>query len=400
MVCRNYGFIICWGVINIISSAAFADEISQTSPSEKGINFFENIHGRIAVDYGSLSFSDPENKAYDRNDFELRSLRLGLRGNIGQKLRYQIDIKRDDWSAELVNLNLLYQPTDHWSVQMGQFKMANSMEYQTSSSDMTVMERASLVKAFDLERRIGVAVKYRDENWGAKVAYFFETFGNAGDQEKEVISARVIRHFSFQDDVILHLGASFFSRRDGGQSYEGAYDQSAYNHLDDLDFTRSGEFQISSEFFLAGEFALLKGPLTVQSEWGCLKNTIAQSEAVISTDPHYYSIYGEVGYFIMGDGRQYDRKKGRLRKPKLIPSVLDGGMGSLQIVFRADKINLEHAEKGLLFGNHQNSYIMGANWYLTDNTHLMANYAHSTIAQSDVVQERINSFGVRLEFSW
>ncbi|VAV94420.1 Phosphate-specific outer membrane porin OprP; Pyrophosphate-specific outer membrane porin OprO [hydrothermal vent metagenome] len=368
-----------------------------SSPDGK---FKMKIRGRLFFDYGSVTVKDgagtniPADKI---NGTEVRTARLGVEGVVFKNVKYKFeaDFAGNKVTVKDAYMQYKFKPV---SVTVGQFKHMNSLEEQTSSRYMTFMERASFTDAFKLSRRVGIAVGSGGKNWTVKAGYFFEGFGstNASKNDSNLFAARATFSPDLADGVKVHLGASFFSRNENGDTYNHGYKQRPHNHQAGK-FVRSQKFDIDRETFFGLEMATVMGPFSAQAEWAWMKNSLATSETATSKDPKYNGGYISLSYFLTGESRSYSGKKGSFGRTKVANPVNEGGSGAFQIAARYDVIDLVHET----FGEKQNTLLLGVNWHLNNYSRIMANYSHSTVKNSiGVTNNKIDAIGARFQVDW
>lgn len=362
--------------------------------------FKMKIRGRLYFDYGSVTVKDgagtsiPADKI---NGTEVRTARLGVEGLLFKNIKYKFeaDFAGNKTTVKDAYIQYKFKPV---SLKVGQFKHMNSLEEQTSSRYITFMERASFTDAFKLSRRVGIAAGTGGKNWTLNAGYFFEGFGstNGSANDENLFAARATFSPNIANGAKIHLGASFFSRNENGMVYGKQYKQRPHSHQAGK-FVRSEKFDIDRENFFGLEAATIIGPFAAQAEWAWIKNTLAASETATSKDPSYNGGYFELSYFFTGESRSYSGKKGTFGRTKVLNAVGEGGMGAWQIAARYDVIDLTHET----FGEKQDTYLFGVNWYLNNHSRVMANYSHSVVKNNlGVTNNKIDALGARFQVDW
>ncbi len=363
-------------------------------------NFKMKIRGRLYFDYGSVTVKDgagnsiPADKV---NGAEVRTARLGVEGVLFKDVKYKFeaDFEGNKTTVKDAYIQYHFKPV---SLKVGQFKHMTSLEEQTSSRYITFMERASFTDAFKFSRRVGVAVGSHGKNWTASAGYFFDGFGsvNSAKNDKNLFAARVTFSPEIGNGVKVHLGTSFFSRNNNGMTFNHGYSQRPHNHQAGK-YVKSQKFDITRETFFGVELATVAGPFSAQGEWGWMKNTLASTETLTSSDPKYNGGYVSLSYFITGESRSYHGNKGAFGRVKVSRPVNEGGRGAWQIAARYDVINLVHET----FGEKQDTYLFGVNWYLNNHSRIMANYSRSDVKDSSGIKtNKIDAFGARFQVDW
>jgi len=360
--------------------------------------FKMKLRGRLYFDYGHVSVKDRAGlamPALNINNAEVRAARFGIQGVIFKNIEYKFESNFSGTEVNVKEASLRYilKPL---SIKVGQFKQMNALEEQTSSRFITFMERAGFTDAFGLTSRVGIAVKTGGSNWTISAGYFFEDIANIQKNDDNLFAARLTFAPEIRDQVKLHLGASFFTRSKSGEEYEQYYDQRPHNHQASK-FLQSEKFRIISETFFGLEAAAMAGPFSAQAEWGWMKNSRAENELNSNADPEYSGGYISLSYFLTGEERSYSAEKASFGRVRVRRPVNEGGMGAVQLALRYDVVDLTHE----IFGERQDIFLLGANFYLNDYARIMMNYAHSTVENHrGMANNIINSFGLRFQADW
>lgn len=357
-------------------------------------NFEMNLRGRIYTDAAWIS--DDEN-AIDVEATEFRAARLGIEGHAAGNVKYKFEV---DFAGDEVTIkdSYLQVKTDSgFAITVGQFKTPNSLDEQTSSRHISVMERASFTDAFGLARRIGLGLSTGGDNWTAKLGVYRGDADTGMEDEGHEIAGRATFSPEF-NDVQLHFGGSF-RLRNAGDGADYKYSQRPHLHLSPAKFVSSGS--VGPEDTLYGvEFGALSGPFWAAAEYAQLK----ADDKTPASDPTFGGGYVEVGYFFTGESRGYKASKGAWDRPKVNNALGDGGMGALAGVVRYDIIDLTDES---WTGGTQDTYVLGLNWYLNRYTRFIANYSHSKIKDGFNVaangldgKNEVDGFGLRAQIDW
>ena len=148
-----------------------------SSPDGK---FEMNLRGRILVDSSWISDGD---NTIDNKATEFRAARLGIEGKAWKTVKYKFESDFADNAVDVKDAYLEWKTGSGVKLTAGQFKTPNSLDEQTSSRHISVMERASFTDAFGLARRIGVSVGMGGDDWTVKIGAFRGS--NGIDEENE-----------------------------------------------------------------------------------------------------------------------------------------------------------------------------------------------------------------------
>ena len=357
--------------------------------------FEMNIRGRIFVD---TAWVNDANDTMNVGATEFRTARLGVEGKAWKDVKYKFEADLAGSEVELKDAYLQWSGPAKFT--FGQFKTPNSLQEQTSSRYITLMERASFTDAFSLARMIGVGVGFGGDDWTLNGGLFRGADSVDNEDEGLTLAARVTKGFKF-GDTQAHFGASFRHRDIGDDQSNLRYRQRPHQHLSDrfVATSRLGE----SDNMYAIEAAAVMGPASIQAEWASLKSNLA-APAVGEADPSFNGGYVEASFFMTGESRKYDPKKGSFQRPGVNNPVFDGGSGAWQLAARFDRIDLSDEQ---VFGGEQNTYVIGVNWYLNRHARLMLNYSHSSIknaadvsANGDDGVNSVDALGIRAQIDW
>ena len=221
---------------------------SISSPDGK---FEMNLRGRILVD--SSWISDDDN-TIDTKATEFRAARLGIEGKAWKTVKYKFESDFAGNEVDVKDAYLEWKTGPGLKLTVGQFKTPNSLDEQTSSRHISVMERASFTDAFELARRIGVSVGVGGDDWTAKVGAFRGSNGIDEENEGSAYAGR----FTYSpkiSDVQTHLGASFRARTAGDQS-DFRYRQRPHQHLSPTRFVNTDRIA-EKDFFYGAELGAI-----------------------------------------------------------------------------------------------------------------------------------------------
>lgn len=380
-------------------SAGEANEVKWgPAPSFKSPDgrFEMNMRGRVLADSAWISDGDGNMNV---KATEFRAARIGIKGKAWKDIKYSFEI---DFAGDEVSLKDAYI---QWSgplgvaLTIGQQKMPNSLDEQTSGRHTSLMERASFTDAFDFSRRMGLSVSSGGNNWTAKVGVYRGSSDIDEENEGTEFAGR-LTYSPVVRDIQTHLGASFRARTAGGLQQSFSYSQRPHLHLSSESFVGTNRIA-KKDFFFGIEAAATAGPLWVAGEFGWLKANVGGPS---TRNPTFAGGYAEVGYFLTGETRGYKASKGAWGQPKVDNPVFEGGLGAWAVVARLDTLDL--TEIGVPAGK-QDSYILGLNWYLNRHTRIMVNYNHARIIRAsnqrlngNDSENTVNGLGIRAQVDW
>ena len=382
------------------------------APTFAGDGWTFKILGRAQFDY-NFARSD-ETEDFDISNTQVRRLRLGASGTFGEGLKYKFEVNWDeggDVTAEDVYVEWAPDVLNGWSVQLGHFKTQNSFDEINSSKFTTFLERAAFTDAFELDRRLGVALRRFGDNYSLETGIFLSNLDNvSGNEEGWAASGRATYSPILEDDFKLHLGASFRYRNQGDDENLLEFRQRPFTENTD---------RIISTGNIAGSDTLVQAEVI-----GQYKNFWAASEYAVTfantdlalfsvNDPTFTGWYAETGFYIGGD-RIY--KKGKFDRPTIDRPITEGGPGAFSGAIRYDTLDLNSSG---IEGGSQDTVAVAADWWPTRYTRLGINYFYSNnsiggltpgvsgvdgavtslIAQG-VSEENVNGINIRLHFDF
>jgi phosphate-selective porin OprO/OprP len=355
---------------------------------------------------------------------DFRRFRLSAKGSVTDTVNYfaQVDFGffgrpsiTDLW-VEQTQVPLL------GNVRIGQWKQPFSLEVVSSFRYTTFMERSVLFQPFTPFRHIGVGFYNYSEDlsmtWAAsgfrsgqdQFAGSISTDGGWGTSERFTL----LPYWENDGEDYLHLGvAHFFNAppRDSinfrtipeifiganapgavgtsGQPVPGGQDGTPF-------FVATGPLNVSSYNVVGTELLWVAGPLSVQSE--AMVNFVNQGAANPSVA--LPGAYAQVGYFLTGEHRPYDRKAGAIDrvKPhenfKFGPCCHGTGWGAWEVAARYSYIDL--TEKNIA-GGTLTDYTLGVNWYWNPYTKLVFNYVHALPNPAAVPGGQMDAFAFRAQ---
>ena len=340
---------------------------------------------------------------------DFRRARLGAKGAISDSMDYFMQL----------DFGFFGRPTftDLWvdfkdagplgTVRVGQWKHPFSLETVSSFRYTTFMERAGVFQAFTPFRHLGIGFydHSKDERWTWAASYLRtgqDQFGGSlSTDQGNGMASRLTQLLWYNESTgseYLHLGAGYFlnappnGRRrvrsipeifvgefvvptgepngTSGQPVPTAANGTPF-------FVDTGLLTDVSLVNTFGTEALwVHGPLSWQSE-----AMAQQIDGGAMGNGLLWGGYSQIGYFLTGEHRPYDRKAGAIDRVKPIASVSkSGGIGAWEVALRWSYLDLlDHNIRG---GEMEN-LTAGLNWYVNPNCKCVFNYIHSdAIARS------------------
>lgn len=319
-----------------------------------------SVGGRLMFDVDYFDGDAFSKGDVSGSDSELRRARLFLKGKLGKdwEAKLQADFK-DSGSTKLADAYIRYKGWDFANLTMGKQKTPFGLEEQTSSKDITAIERTMSTNAFAPGRKYGVSLgdASKDMSWALGV---FD-FGDEGGH----IATGVVGRFTFAPMVskegVFHLGAGFKKQRLAGDVYKDA-DQRLEVHLAD-EKVGSGSIVGQSMTAYNFEVAYSSGPFHAQAEYfdGTVENG--------ANDTDLTGYYAQFGYILTGESRPYKKGKFKRVKPK-------GNSGAWEVFGRYSQYEPGQDEA--------TAFTLGLNYYANNAVRVGLNYIKGDLEEGGV----------------
>lgn len=348
-----------------------------------------SLGGRIQADvaqYGNDRNAEGDKLFGDGTAF--RRVRLDAKGKVYEDWAYRVQYDfLDSGSAGLKDAYIMFERYDPWYLQMGQFFQPFGLERQTSSNNITFLERSMSTNALTPDRHMGIKIGgggvLGDGTFGEAVPFWTVGVGvfgmraqddnaSAGSDESRDVTGRVTIAPIYDGTRLLQVGASYrlhdpndasvFTRfRDRPEAYV-----SQVRLVDTGDL--SGGTGLVDNFSQAGlELAGLWGPFAAQGEW---MKTEVDRRGILS-DPSFTGGYAQVSWLLTGETRGFKPSEAVHDKVKPFRPYGKDGWGAWEVGVRYSTIDLTDAG---VIGGQEDNLTLGVNWYPTENLRFMANF--------------------------
>ena len=360
--------------IALVTSAASIradteDESSSTGIvlSNKGLTF-ERADGKLSLALGGrlqvdAAFHDSDTSALD-DDVDIRRARVALKGTVLKDWDFKVQAELGDGDAELKDLYVRYSGAKRSTFTVGHFKEPFSIEEQTSSKNITFLERALPVEAFSPGRTLGIAWHRGTKRGSAGAGLFGEPISESNDFDDQGfgIAARFTREAKLSGDRILHVGVAgeYREPRRGERPRFGASPESA---LTDEDLVRTRRLRDVRHTMRYGfETAFTAGPISLQGELIVVDANRRDGRPKVSLS----GWYAYASWFPTGESRPYKARDGAFGR--VIPLRK---YGAWELALRFSTLDLDDADAD---GGEQENVTFGVNWYASVNLRFMFNF--------------------------
>lgn len=356
----------------LLGSPALADDWAvDFNPAPRLMNAesgnYIKFRGRVYFDIADVDWDSPFSSAPSDGE-EWRTARLGLQAKWDNWYAVaEFDFSGDDVGAKDVYIRY---SLPEGNIRFGNFKTPNSMEEQTSSRYITYMERGMFTDMFGLDRRIGVAYAWNNDDFAVSAGVFGgrmdNNFAFRERDDTSVVAARVSWSDELAEDSIVHLGASVRHLDYGGDGTRLRVRPNAHlsNRFAAADFragSAMGEAESSNLF--AAEAAMTRGP------WHAHVELARMSLEGPAGDPAFTGGFVDVGYFITGETRPYKQSGGSFSRAEPARPLSQGGPGAWQIAGRYDRMDMSDGGLGTM-----ESWTVGLNWHIEEHLRVLSNY--------------------------
>ncbi len=387
------------------------------------------VNGVFQADSGWIH-QDSESKTQygqiqDASDF--RRARLSARGSVTETTNYffQMDFAfpgrptfTDVWLEQA-------KVPFFGNVRIGQWKQPFSLEVVSSFRYTTFMERSVLFIPFTPFRHLGIG--FYDHSDDLSTTWAVSGFRTGQDQYGATLSSdggygsaerfTWVPSWECDGKNYLHLGVGHFFNAppndtvnfrtipeffvgahgaggigSSGQPVPGVLHGTPF-------FAKTGDLNVTYYNVLGSELLWVRGPVSLQSE--AMVNLVNPGIGSTAVLP---GAYAQLGYFLTGEHRPYDRKAGAI--DRVIPKSnlgFDGktchtGHGAWEVAGRWSYLDLNDA--GILGGSIMD-YTAGVNWYWNPYTKMVFNYIHSSSnLTAGLPRAQTDLFGVRAQIDF
>ena len=358
------------------------------------------LGGRIVADFAGIAEDDALKTTIGGNGtgVEFRQARLYAKGTAFGRLAWKGDYDFAAGTVKDVWISLKKVPMVG-NIKVGRFKEPFSLEQMMSLRFITFMER-SLADTFSPGRSMGI--QFNDVIMDKKMTWAIGVFRNMEDDFGDTqgfsdasayqLTARgtAAPLYEAEGERVLHLGLGYSHKfRDVGGGEDIRWRSRPESHLAQR-VADSGALDSQGANLLNIEAAAVAGPLSLQAEYSS-----AWTDLGVDGTSRSWGAYMEASYFLTGEHRNYDRKKGVFVRNTIL-EPLGQGWGAWQIAARFSRLKVLN-QAGENAGNIRDISV-GLNWYLYSNLRFMANYIYSDVDNAvEAADGNANIFQLRAQ---
>jgi len=341
-------------VFGTFSASVYA---ADDDDSDSGHNW--RFHGRLQVDGAKY---DSDNPLY-LDDAELRRARLALLGDLWGEWSMKIEYEFSGSTPGPKSIYLRRDVGENGTFTLGHFKESVSLQSSTSSRYNTFMERA-LPNVDSPGYRLGAKFATYGDHWSATGGV---TGGRLTDQHDIETDGTGLYFRGVINPIakrkrMFHIGIGAEARR---------YDSTDTVRLrsrpeSDLTDVRMVDTGIilnpDQSLRYTAELAWKFRSIHAQAEYEHVGLTRTGGEP----DLDFAGWYAQVGWFITGESRAYNRRNGTFgrTKPK-------HGYGAWEVAVRVSDLDLNSND---IAGGTERNNAVALNWYATNNFRVSLNY--------------------------
>lgn len=391
----------------------------QTRLGEQGLeiessngDFKMNIGGDVQLDAQLNDNGEGIPQSAQLNDgMGARRTRVHTQGKLSRDFnyRFEYDFVRGSGTgaAGITDAWVEYSGWQPASITVGQFREPFSLESLTNYKYLTFIERSAPNNAFVEFANpflMGISAQTSGENYTVRGAFQAEPIGNgnfanntsltsngnanrngqSGNSSYGFTGRATFLPFYDGNTGLLHIGASG-SYRNVNNTSNGVAAMSFASWAGNVDRTNwantggltdpvsmAGNRRVLESFSRLGvEVAGVYGPFSLQAEY---MRTGLGGQNYDSRD-HLDGYYAYASYFLTGESRSYDKKRGAFGRlnPGRNFDLKNGGPGAWEFAIRFDSLDMNTAH---VSGGFMQTGTLALNWYLNPYFRLMADYAH------------------------
>ncbi|NOX70861.1 MAG: hypothetical protein GXP15_16900 [Gammaproteobacteria bacterium] len=368
------------------SRDAVSDE-SDASSDESATAFNDwRIRGRLQID--GARYSGDNSLFID--DIQVRRARLAFAGKLMAGFSVKLEYELGDNTLKPKGMYLRKKLGENGRLTVGHFKLPVSLQTATSSLDNTFMER-SLPNLGATGFRLGAMASTYGDSWSVSSGV---TGGRLSDQyeiSREGVGffARGVFNPVRSGRRLWHLGLSSEFRRYGaGDSVRlRTRPESDVTGVRLVDTGRMRDLEQS--FRYTAEVAWKRNSLQVQAEYMRLLATRLNG----SSDLDFAGWYAQAGWFITGESRRYNRRRGRFRRTRP-----EHAYGAWEVAVRYSTIDLNSFD---VLGGEETNRSIALNWYATDSLRFSLNYIDAVARRNAAdPEENVSIIQARFQFAF
>lgn len=369
--------------INNLKSAAPASDAHVTLKGHPSIvandgSFTAEFTGRAHFDMASASTDNGLQKYNEGANF--RRAEFGVYGKIMHDWKYGVAFQfggsGKDGAGNLKEAFVAYNGFKNLSLQIGALSIPQTLDYATSSNDITFIERAAaanmMISLGSDDGRAGVGATYANDGIFAMLYYMKSPVGTDATvaAEADSVAGRFAVALHPFENSVLHLGVSGTYAMHVVNSTLSLGDRPGIR-VDNIKYINTGNITtVDNAKYYGPEVAFATGPFRVQGEY--YKYDISRA---VGGSVNLDSWYAQASYVLTGESYKYKGGSASFGGIKPANPVGQGGFGAWEIAARYGDSDLRDLGAGV-DGGQEKLTTVGLNWYPNNNIRFMLNYIH------------------------
>lgn len=382
------------------------------------------LDARVNLD-GAAFFGPGEKLEPIGNGVSVRRARFAVKAQILKNWYGEVDMDMADGAFELKDAIIRYDGIKNLQIQMGNFKEFLLTQRNTSSRNLTLIERPMMASALTPSRSIGINFKYSIPLIWASAGYFFQEV--KGIEELELVQdnnkdmginpgSSINAKLAIRPINKLHSGLAFsgaYSYRTPKSSsslydyeeeeyeYGFRYSTRATTSINRKKYLDTNGIPGENEQIYNGEilayhngfrFEAAYQGVTVKVDGDRkqeINDFIADEEydgdhdeafedsndylAFDNSNKTFYGYYAQASYLLFGGKNRYDAGGHKMTRP-----TRGKDWGDIELVARYDYLNLNTGfTTNDIMGGSASAYTFGINYYINRQVKLMVNYQYT-----------------------
>jgi phosphate-selective porin OprO/OprP len=344
-------------------------------------SFTLSFNGRAHMDFATADTDDGLQKY--NNGANFRRAEIGVSGKVMHDWKYaaafQFGGSGSEGTPSLKEGYISYEGIDNLKLQVGAIALPLTLDYATSSNDITFIERAAaanmMIGLGSDDGRSAVGATYNNANFFGMLYYTKDKVGNSdpksGGAESDNIVGRLAYAFHPGENTTIHLGASgtYGSHMQGNSLSLG--DRPGIR-VDSIKYIDTGTINdVESAKYYGPEAAFAVGPFRAQAEY--YKYDIARKSGL--SDISLDSWYVQTSWILTGESYKYKSSSASFGGVKPANPLGAGGTGAWEIAARYGSSDLNDLGAGIN-GGEEKLTTVGLNWYPNNSFRFMLNFIH------------------------
>lgn len=319
-------------------------------------------------------------------------------------IAYQFGGSGTDSTGSLKEAFLSYEGFENLALQIGAISLPLTLDYATSSNDITFIERPAAVNMMiglgSDDGRSAVGATYANNGLFAMAYYTKDRPGNLDPKnsaESDNAVGRLAYAFNLGGESVLHVGASgthaFHVQGKSGVPASLSLADRPGIRVNDIKYFGATVTNVDSASYYGPELAFASGPFRAQGEY--YKYDIKTKLG--GGDYSFSSYYVQASYILTGESYKYKDSAAAFKGVSPDNPVGKGGFGAWEIAARYGNSDMNDRS---IVGGEEKLTTVGLNWYPNSSVRFMANYIHADEQPTAVTSGNVDIIALRTQFAF